>query len=110
MSGNCGEYDERLALADDELARLVRRLRSLSALAWTRRRPPVVLALGRLAALAALAEQRSLPEPPEIADHVLADAMTVIAGEAIVALTNRPNDELLTALIAEVRDVLAATR
>jgi hypothetical protein len=110
VSATEGEYDERLALAGDELARLVRRLRGLSPLAWTPRRAAVALALSRLATLTGLAEQRVVPELPSLANHALADAMAVIAGDAIVALSTRHDGDLLASVLAELRAALEATR
>jgi hypothetical protein len=109
VSTSRAEYDQRLVIAGDELTRLVRRLRNLSPLARTARRDPIVFALRRLAELDALAEQRSLPEPPDIDDHAHADALAVIGGDAIAALRAAPNTELLDAVLAEVRSALAAT-
>jgi hypothetical protein len=106
-----GRFDEQLALARDELARLVRRLRNLSPTAWTARRAPVLLALSRLAAVGALAEQRAMPELPEIADHALADAMAVIGSDVIFVLAGAPPDNsLIESLIAEIDLTLIATR
>jgi hypothetical protein len=104
------DYDARLALAEAELERLVRRLRSLSAAAWRERRPPVLLALGRLAQLTALTEQRKLPVLPELADHALADAVAVIGGDVLVVLASRRDDSLLAELIVEIRAAMDATR
>jgi hypothetical protein len=105
-----GRYEEQLALAGDELDRLVRRLRNLSPGAWRLRREPVVAALGRLAELTALAERRTVPKPPTVAEHALADAMAVIGGDVIVALTTSRDGNLMAILVVELRQVLDATR
>jgi hypothetical protein len=105
-----GDYRERLALANDELARLVRRLRSLSRLAWLSRRGAVETALVRLGEIAAFVEKRTAPTLPIIADHALADAMAVIGGDAIAALEAVRDQEQLAAVTVSLRTALEATR
>jgi hypothetical protein len=104
------DYEARLALAEAELDRLVRRLRSLSPAAWRERRLPVVLGLARLAEVSARAEQRELPALPEIAEHALSDAAVVIGGDAVMALRTRQDDALLADVIGEIRGILDRTR
>jgi hypothetical protein len=103
-------YDEALSLARGELARLVLRLRSLSQAAWRPRRKSVISALGKLAELCGLAEQRGVPTLPAVADHALADAVAVIGGDALAALTVRPDEEILAAVVAAMREALTLTR
>ncbi len=110
MSGSEVGYDERLALARGELARLVLRLRSLSLPAWRTRRAGIVAALGRLAELSGCAEDRAVPTLPMIADHALADAVAVIGGDAVATLSVRTDEELLSAVVAALRDALEASR
>lgn len=71
-----------LAAAADNLARLVRRVRSLSPRALQQRREPLRTALARLVALEAELEGRHL-EPPNVADHMVADVIAVIGGEIL---------------------------
>jgi hypothetical protein len=104
------DYDHRIALAGGELARLVLRLRSLSPLAWRTRRKAVLAALRSLAELSGRAEQRVVPAVPAIADYALADAVAVIGGDAIAALVAKPDEALLSELVATMREALALTR
>jgi crotonobetainyl-CoA:carnitine CoA-transferase CaiB-like acyl-CoA transferase len=103
-------YDEALSLARGELARLVLRLRSLSPAAWRPRRKSVVIAVARLAELSGEAEQRAVPALPAIADHAFADAVAVIGGDALAALATRPDEGLLAAVVATMREALTITR
>jgi hypothetical protein len=105
-----GGYDGHLALAGDELAELVRRLRSLSPQAWTPRRAGVQAAVARLAELVGRAEGHPTGPLPAIPDHALADALAVIGGDAIVALEADRDDDLLSTLLVELRDTLQGTR
>jgi hypothetical protein len=110
VSGSEVGYDERLALARGELARLVLRLRSLSPPAWRTRRAGVLAALSRLAQLSGHAEDRAVPPLPTIADHALADAVAVIGGDAVATLGVRADDDLLTDVVAALREALEASR
>lgn len=103
-------YNERLALAGGDLARLVLRLRSLSPPAWRSRRKAVVATLRRLAELSGRAEHRVLPAVPSVAVHALADAVAVVGGDAIAALAAGPDDDVLAAVVAALREALEATR
>jgi hypothetical protein len=103
-------YDEQLALARGELARLVLRLRSLSLAAWRTRRKAALVAFGQLAELSAQAEHRRMPGLPKVADHALADAIAVVGGDAIAALGAEPNADLLAAVVAALREALETTR
>jgi hypothetical protein len=103
-------YDERLSLARGELARLTLRLRSLSPLAWRSRRKAVITSLARLAAISGRAEHREMPAVPVVADHALADAVAVIGGDVLIALTARPDDDLLAELLATLQDLRESTR
>jgi hypothetical protein len=103
-------YEEQLAVANDELARLVRRLRSLSRLAWLSRREAVELALRQLAEVTAHLEGSVLPALPTIADHALADAMAVIGADCIAALTAQVDPEPLADVIGDLRVALEASR
>lgn len=110
MSVAAGGYEGRLEQASGELARLVRRLRSLSPQAWTSRRARVQAALARLAELAGKAEGRQVPPLPSVADHALADAAAVVGGDGLDALTTNPDDELLAALVAVIGEALEGSR
>ncbi|HTW19089.1 MAG TPA: hypothetical protein VME70_02625 [Mycobacteriales bacterium] len=103
-------YADRLVLARGDLARLVLRLRSLSPPAWRSRRKVVVSGLDRLARLSGRAEGREVPPVPPVAVHALADAVAVIGGDAIEALAGAPDEQLLTELVAVLREVLELTR
>jgi hypothetical protein len=110
MSGTDPAYEHRLVLARGELARLVLRLRSLSPPAWRSRRKNVIATVDRLAALSGRAEQRAVPPVPSVAIHALADAVAVIGGDALAALTASPDDELLSEVVETVRSALDVTR
>jgi hypothetical protein len=103
-------YDERLALADGELARLVRRLRSLPPASWDRRRRAILMVLDQLSAVTAAAENTAVPALPDLPDHALADAVAVLGGDVIVALNVRPDGDLLASFTAAVRGALNASR
>jgi hypothetical protein len=110
VSAEEADYKVRLAFAEAELGRLVRRLRSLSPAAWQERRSSVLPGLGRLVVLTALAERQEVLELPAPADHVLADVAAVVGGDAIIALGIGPDDNLLADVIAEIRGILDVTR
>jgi hypothetical protein len=110
VSGAGDAYDEQLALAEAELERLVRRLRSPSTSAWRSRRAPVEACLERLVQITAAAERRAMPKLPRIADHALADAMVVIAGEALSALAANRQASAMASMVAELREALESTR
>jgi hypothetical protein len=103
-------YDEQLALARGELARLVLRLRSLSPAAWRTRRKATLATFARLAEISATAEHRRMPALPKVADHALADAIAVVGGDAIAALATEPDADLLSAVVATLREALETTR
>jgi hypothetical protein len=103
-------YEQRLVLARGELARLVLRLRSLSPPAWRSRRKAVVDTIGRLAEMSGRAERRDVPAVPVIAVHALADAVAVIGGDAIAALADSPDEDLLTEVVTALREALDLTR
>jgi hypothetical protein len=77
-------FEVRLSAAVTDLEKLVRRLRSLSPAAWRDRGRPVRETLSGLVALSSELEGRPL-ETPEVADHVLADAVAVIGGDVLSA-------------------------
>jgi hypothetical protein len=79
-------------------------------MAWRPRRSPVLLALVRLAALTALVEGQRLPEPPSLPDYALPDAMAIIGGDAVAALSTTPDDQLLADATAVLSAALLATR
>jgi hypothetical protein len=105
-----GEHDERIARATGLLEKLVKRLQSLSAPAWTSRRDPILVCLARLVELNALAEGQPMPELPELASFALADAIMVITGDVLAAHEEAPNGEVLDLLLVELDSALAATR
>jgi hypothetical protein len=104
------EYDRRLAQATAQLEVLVRRLQSLSAPAWISRRNAVIGSLTRLVELDGLAEERSMPELPELASFALADAVAVVTGDLLLALVAAPNIDVLNHVLVELRAALDATR
>jgi hypothetical protein len=110
VSGSEAGYEERLALAGEELDRLLRRLRSLSPLAWRLRRPAVVAALDRLAELSTKAEDVPARSVPAVADHALPDAVAVIAGDALASLAEWPDEDLLAGVLVTLRVALDDTR
>jgi hypothetical protein len=110
VSGLDAAYEERLTLVGEELARLVKRLRSLSPAAWRVRQSAVVAALHRLAELSALAEGVPARPVPAVADHVLPDAVAVIAGDALASLAERRDEDLVAAVLVTLRVALDDTR
>jgi hypothetical protein len=86
-------------MRDDELERLVRRLRSLSPRAWASRRDVVRRLLDDLAALSA--PGRRVPDLP---DHALGDAVAVLGQDALSDPETRERAAHL------VRGALDATR
>jgi hypothetical protein len=103
-------YDELLAVAAGELARLIRRLAALSGRAWSTRREPVVGLLGQLAALDAVVEDTTSHPVPDLPDHALADALAVIGGDVLEALGSRRDPAALDRTLGELRAAWAATR
>jgi hypothetical protein len=99
-----------LAIAHDDLVRLVYRLRNLSVGAWRGRRAAVVLLVDQLAALSAQLEHRGAPKLPELADHVLTDAVAVIGGDVLDALSTDPDLASQARALADIRAALEATR
>src|SRR3954447_22152099 len=89
--------------AEAELARLLRRLRSLSPRAWAagERRAAVAELAADLVALDPQAAGRPLPE---IADHAWADALTVLGADALAAGADPER------VLAAVRRTLERTR
>ncbi|MGN6472963.1 MAG: hypothetical protein ACTHK4_04830 [Mycobacteriales bacterium] len=71
-----------VAAAADGLARLVRRVRSLSPRALQDRREQLQTVVNRLVAVEAELEGRHL-EPPKVADHMFADVIAVIGGDVL---------------------------
>ncbi len=110
MTDGDPDYEHRLVLARGELARLVLRLRSLSPPAWRSRRKSAVAAVDRLADLSGRAEGRPVPPVPAIAMHALADAVAVVGGDVLAALSDSPDDDLLTAVVETIREALEQTR
>jgi hypothetical protein len=104
------EYDQLLAMAADELQRLVRRLGGLSRSAWTSRRGAVELALHRLAELDFHLEKRPRRQLPRIEDHALADAVEGGGGDVLRNLRDLPRHDDLAVALTEIRAALQGTR
>ena len=98
-----------LVAATADLAKLVRRLRSLSPRAWVDRRAPVQAALNGLVALNGKLEGRRL-DAPVVADHVFADAVAVIGGDVLKALAQSQDRTGLDLAVQLIEDALAKTR
>jgi len=47
---------------------------------------------------------------PAIAIHALADAVAVVGGDVLAALSDSPDDDLLTAVVETIREALEQTR
>jgi hypothetical protein len=90
-----------------DLARLDRRLRSLSVSAWRSRRASIDALLEELVALTGEVEGRPQPQLPALPEYALADAVSVLAGDVLVANSTSSIVERLT---GEVRAALDATR
>jgi hypothetical protein len=103
-------YDELLGLVAVELTRLIRRLASLSARAWSDRRDPVIGLLSGLAALDAALEGIDPHRVPALPDHGLADALAVIGGDLLESLAARRDPAVLDRALAELRAAWSATR
>lgn len=86
---------------EQELDRLVRRLRHLPAREWPARREAVRTLLAELAA------PRVAPDLP---DHALADAVAVIGREAIALATAAREPEQRAAVSEAIAAALTATR
>jgi hypothetical protein len=104
------EYAARLALLGDELARLERRLRGMSAAAWRSRTEIIRALLVDLVAIEAGVRDTSPHELPVIADYALADALVVIGGDVVEALVVSQGDRRVEEALSIVRSSLAATR
>jgi hypothetical protein len=104
------DYAARLAEVEKDIDRLVRRLQSLSTLAWSTRREVVRSLLGQLIEISGRAEGRCLPELPDVADFALADAVAVIASDSAGAVRLRRDDVLLDEFAQAVRAALLGTR
>jgi hypothetical protein len=104
------EYLADLAALEADLARLVRRLRGLSAGAWRERRAAVVILLEQLAAASAELENRALPSLPEVPNHVFPDALAVIGGDVVNSLNTEPDTACAARALGDLRVALEATR
>jgi hypothetical protein len=104
------EPGRRLVRAGDELDRLVRRLQSLSAPAWTSRRESVIATLEQLVELTGIAEHRVMPELPELSSFALADAVAVIGGDFLAALADSGADDILNRFLIELRNASSTSR
>jgi hypothetical protein len=102
-------FEAELATVKADLARLVRRLRSLSPRSWQPRRPVANSLLAGLVELSASLERRPL-EPPGVPDHVLADAVAVIGGDVLAAITAMQDQDALAAVSDLLRNALDGTR
>ena len=98
-----------LAVARDDLDRLVRRLRHLSPAAWRSRRAAVVALLERLADLGgtfAIWPERMLPDLP---DHALADAVAVLGGDLLEVVPVVGGGDVLEPLRQAIGECLSRT-
>ncbi len=102
-------FEADLADAEASLSRLVGRLRVLSPKSWQTYRAPVRLALSRLVALNADLEGRTLAAP-DVADHVLADAIAVVGGDVLMLLSRAAAADSLVEVQAVLDQALAETR
>ncbi|HVV77062.1 MAG TPA: hypothetical protein VHC43_13610 [Mycobacteriales bacterium] len=102
-------FDARLKAVSDGLERLTRRLRSFSTRSWQTRRGAAQVLLEGLVALDAELERRAL-QVPAVADHVFADAITVVGEEVLAGLRIAREEALLARAERLVEQGLAATR
>jgi len=71
--------------------RLVRRLRSLSESAWRSRREPVTVLLENLASLTGRLERIPAPVAPDLPVYALPDAVVLLGGDVLIALSRTPD-------------------
>lgn len=102
-------YEADLVTVTEELARLVRRLRSLSPHAWASRRGPVQDVVAGLVEISGELDARSLA-PPAVADYVLADVVAVVGGDVIDRLTAEPSPVVLKQVEALIAGALDRSR
>jgi hypothetical protein len=110
MAAASEDYAARLALAVGELDRLIHQLRGLSQSAMRQHRKAVEETIAVLVSVATSLDGRAPSAVPKIADHALADATDVLGHDAVSALAERHDDDLLLTLAASLQDVLASTR
>jgi hypothetical protein len=105
-----GDYEAQVALASQDLERLVRRLRGLSALAWRTRREPVEALLEQLERTTASIEDRPPKPIPILPDHALADAVSVLGHDVVSALVREVDGASVRELVSVVRAGLGSTQ
>jgi hypothetical protein len=102
-------YDDQLVAAAAELERLVGRLALFSPRSWRTYRAAVMSLLAALVA-ACNRQQRATLSVPDVPDHALADATTVIGREVLDTLAASPDGDLLGIVRAAIGEALTATR
>lgn len=101
--------EAELTAAREDLALLIRRLRSLSPRARTDRADAVRAALAGLVALDHRLEGGP-PQPPNVADHILADAIAVIGGDVLETIVVGRDRSVLTEVTGLLERALSQTR
>lgn len=86
-----GASDTDLAAVADDLDRLVKRLRTMSAVGWRSRRAAVIDLLEALADLSAQLEISATGRLPKLPDHSLADAVSVLGWDCLDNLRMAPD-------------------
>jgi uncharacterized coiled-coil protein SlyX len=104
------EHQAEPSQVRDDLELLVRRLRSLSPAAWRSRRTAVEELLAAMERLTAEAEQRPARPVPEVADHALADAVSVLGTDAIVAIEAKQDARRMATFGSKLTSALRSTR
>jgi hypothetical protein len=110
VQGSQADGGVEIAAIEADLSRLVRRLRGLSAAAWRSRKAPVEDLLAGLERFTAQLEGRPPRPLPEVPDYARADAVAVLAGDAVARLDEVGNLAGFSALSLLLERALAATR
>jgi hypothetical protein len=108
MTPRRGDPDGPTAELEADLGRLVRRLMGLSPSAWPSRRSAVTDLLNEMERTTARLEGRPPKTLPAVPDHVLADAVAVVGGDAVGA-AGRERDESMAEVRRFIKRLLEAT-
>lgn len=110
MPEAAAELESKLRIFAEELGRLDRRLRGLSAAAWRSRSGAVRQALEELARLDAHARRDRERSLPDLMDYALADALLVIGGDVLEALSENPECGQIDLALSISRRALEETK
>jgi hypothetical protein len=104
------ELESKLGIFAEELSRLDRRLRGLSAAAWRSRSGAVRQALEELARVDAHARRDRERSLPDLMDYALADALLVIGADVLEALSDNPQSGQIDLALSISRRLLDESR